>query len=49
MRYYFKIFQNFSQFWFKIKKILGKLGHFTQNLVQNWSDWYINGSLFLEK
>ena len=43
-------FQNFSKFepilaCLKSKKILEKSG----DLAQNWADWYINGSLFLEK
>ena len=25
------------------------LGDFAQNLAQNWADWYMNGTLFLEK
>ena len=29
-----------------LKEILEKLGDFTQNLAQNWSDWCMNGSLF---
>ena len=40
--------QILSQNWLKFKKILEKLGDFAQNLAQNWSDWYMNGSLFLE-
>ena len=44
-----KIFPNLSQNGLKFKKILEKWGGFAQNLVQNWSNWYMNGSLFLEK
>ena len=44
-----KFSQSFSRNWLKFKKILEKLGDFAQNLVQNGADWYINGSLFLEK
>ena len=46
------IFQNFPKFqqnWLKFKKLLKKLGDFTQSFAQNWTDWYMNGSLFLEK
>ena len=43
------IFQNLSQNWFKIKKIWEKSSDFAQNLAQNPADWYMNGSLFLEK
>ena len=32
-----------------LKKILEKLDDFAQNVAQNWTDWYMNGSLFLEK
>ena len=39
----------FRQNWLKFKKILEKLSDFAQNLVQNWSEWYMNGSHFLEK
>ena len=39
------IFQKFPKF----KKILEKLGNFAQNLAKNWTDWYMNGSVFLEK
>ena len=46
---FFKIFPNLSQNWLKFKKILEKSGDFAQNLAQNWADWYMNGSLFLEK
>ena len=49
MGWFSKIFPNLSQFWLKFKKILEKLGDFAQNLAQNWADWYINESLFLEK
>ena len=37
-------FSKFSQNWLKFKKILEKLG----DSAQNWADWYMNGSLFLE-
>ena len=44
------IFQNFPKFeQNQFEKILEKSDDFAQNLVQNWSDWYMNGSLFLEK
>ena len=43
------IFQNFSQNWLKSNKIYEKSGDFAQYLAQNWFNWYINGSLFLEK
>ena len=46
---FFKIFLNLSLNWLKFKKILEKSGDFAQNLAQNWSGWYMNGSLFLEK
>ena len=47
---YFKIFPNWSQNWLKFNKICEeKLGDFAQYLAQNWFDWYMNGSLFLEK
>ena len=46
---FFKIDLNLSQNWLKFKKILTKLGNFVQNWDQNWADWYMNGSLFLEK
>ena len=49
MGQFFKIFENLSQNWFKFKKILEKSDDFAQNLVQNWADRYMNGSLFLEK
>ena len=45
----FKISPNWSQNWLKFKKILEKSGDFAQNLMQNWSNWYMKGSLFLEK
>ena len=45
----FKIFPNLSQNWLKWKKFLENLGDFAQNLVQIWSNWYMNWSLFLEK
>ena len=40
------IFQNFPKF---EPIILEKSGDFAQNLAQNWADWYMNGSLFVEK
>ena len=47
------VFQNFLKFepkWLKFKKILEKSGDFGQNyLTQSWTEWYMNGSLFLEK
>ena len=43
------IFPNLSQNWLKSNKIYEKLGDFAQYLAQNWFDWYMNGSLFLEK
>ena len=46
---FFKISPNLSQNWLKFQKILEKSGDFAQNLAQNWSDWYMNGSLFIEK
>ena len=45
----FQKFRNLSQNWLKFKKILEKSGDFAQNLAKNWTDWYMNGSLFLEK
>ena len=39
---------NLSQNWLKFTNILEKSGGFAQNLAKNWTDWYINGSLFLE-
>ena len=49
-------FSQFSQIWAKIGSNLRKflknraiLLKIWENLVQNWADWYINGSLFLEK
>ena len=45
----FQNFQNLSQNWLKFKKILEKSHDIAQNLVQNWTDRYMNGSLFLEK
>ena len=45
----FQKFRNLSQNWLKFKKILEKSGDFAQNLAKNWTDWYVNGSLFLEK
>ena len=46
MGQFFKIFPNLSQDWLKFKKILEKLGDFAQNLAQNWTNWYMNRSLF---
>ena len=46
-------FSKFSHIWVKIwpkfKKIFEKSGNSAQNLAQNRSDWYMNGSLFLQK
>ena len=46
-------FSKFAQIWAKIgsnlRKFWKKSSDFAQNLVQNWSNWYMNGSLFLEK
>ena len=45
------IFQNFlkfeplSQNWLKFKKIFEK----SRDFAQNWANWYMNGSPFLEK
>ena len=33
---------------FKSSPNLEKSGDFAQNLAKNWTDWYMNGSLFLE-
>ena len=42
---FFKVFPEFKNI-----QILEKSGDFTQNLAQNWADWYMNrSSLFLEK
>ena len=41
-------FLNLNKNWLKFKKIWEKSGDFAQNLVQNWTDWYMNGSLFLK-
>ena len=49
MSRFFKIFPSLSQNWLKFKKVLEKSGDFAQNLAQTWSDWYMNGLLFLEK
>ena len=46
---FFKNFPNMSQNWFKFKKILEKSGDFAQILAQNWANWYMNESLFLEE
>ena len=45
---YFKIFPNLSQNWPKFKDVFEKSDNFAQNLVWNWSYWYINWSLFLQ-
>ena len=49
MGWIFKSSPNLSQNWLKFKKIWEKSGDFDQNLAKNWTDWYMNGSLFLEK
>ena len=45
-------FSKFSKIGAKIgsnlRTYLKKSGDFAQNLAQNWADWYMNGSLFLE-
>ena len=46
---FFKDSPNLNQNWLKFKKILEKSVDFAQNLAKNWTDWYMNGSLFLEK
>ena len=46
MGQFFKIFPNLSQNWLNFNKILEKSGDFAQNLAQNWTDWFMNGSLF---
>ena len=48
MGQFFKMFPNLSQNWLKFN-ILEKSDDFAQNLAQNWADWYMNGSLFLQK
>ena len=42
---------DFSNFFPKSAKIkiLENPGNFNQNWGQNWADWYMNGSIFLEK
>ena len=45
---HFKKYLSLSQSWLKFK-ILETTGDFAKNLAQNWSDWYMNGSLILEK
>ena len=47
--WFFKSSPNLSQNWLKFKKILEKLGDLAQNLAKNWTNWYMNGSLFFEK
>ena len=42
-------FSKFSQNWLKFLKILEKSGDFVQNFSKNRADWYMNGTLFLEK
>ena len=49
MGQFFKIFPNLSKNCLKFKKILEKSGCLGQNLAQNKADWYMNGSIFLEK
>ena len=39
----------FEPNWLKFNKFLEKSGNFGQKLVQNWTDWYMNESLFLGK
>ena len=44
-------FSKVPQIWAKIGSSLRNLeksGDFDQNLAKNWTDWYMNGSLFLE-
>ena len=42
-------FSKFSENWLKFGNNLEKSGNLTQNFTQNCFDWYMNGSLFLEK
>ena len=46
-------FSKVPQIWAKIgsnlRKFWKKSGDFALNLAKNWTDWYMNGSLFLEK
>ena len=49
MGQFFKNFPNLRKNWLKFKKILEKSDDFAQNLEQNWSNWNMNESLFLEK
>ena len=49
MGWFFKVPQIWGKIWLKFKKILEKSGDFAQNLAKNWTDWYMNGLLFLEK
>ena len=44
----FQICPNLGQNWLKFNKIFEKLGYFAHNLAKNWTDWCMNGSLFLE-
>ena len=47
---FFKICPKLSHIWLRFKKNFFKnQGDFAQNLAQNWTDWYMNGSHFLEK
>ena len=45
----FQKFPKWSQNWLKFKKILEKSGDFAQNFAKNGTEWYMNGSPFLEK
>ena len=45
----FQIFKILSQISSNLKNFLKYRAIFAQNLAQNWVDWYMNGSLFLEK
>ena len=45
----YKSFPNLSQIGLNLRKFWKKLCDFVQNLFGNWSNWYMNGSLFLEK
>ena len=44
----FRIFQNLSLKWPKLKEILEKCGDFAPNMTPNMAVWCMNGSLFLE-
>ena len=46
---FFKIFPDFSQNRPKFKKIVKNWVTLLKNMVQNRANWYMNGSLFLEK